>query len=614
MIKHFASWLKSAFTPFGLVRKNVLSLIGFELICRILAVMVFFPLLTWVQRLFLIFNGTTTIAAYNAVRFIKNPLTWLVFLILCFMIVIFAMFERLALVDALHASRCGLRRTTRQIFNTAFDLSVERFRLSNWGLVPYTLLVLHFGMIFDISSITSFIGIPGFILEDFDKKPWEKAIYYAVIALMVYLFIRWIFSIPIMMEEDNRNFSQARKKSWRMTRGIYTLRLFCLYVIWALISELLQILAALGVVSVWYLLSLWLQPGATPRYADFFGTYYIPTFMITYIVVSWLIGPVMLASFQAAYYKRKEALGDTINGYTEEPGYLKKYPLLKTAVVIAVAVCVFFSGPRRFAQVRWMMNTEYGVPMIMAHRGYSAAAPENTLPALEKAIDEGFTAAEIDVQMTKDGEIVILHDSSLSRTAGLNKNIWEVTYDEIKDLDNGSFFSKEFAGTPIPTLDEALKLCRGKLFLNIEIKRTGYDDGIVEKVIDIILENDFVDQCDITSQDYETIKQVKTANPDILTAYTSVIGIGDLKSLDAADIISIQETFATYDNIANIHKAGKRVFVWTINDEDKMEELISLNVDAILTNDPGLCREVISEYSSNAMNIVRRIRNIFTYL
>ena len=118
----------------------------------------------------------------------------------------------------------------------------------------------------------------------------------------------------------------------------------------------------------------------------------------------------------------------------------------------------------------------------------------------------------------------------------------------------------------------------------------GHDDGIVEKVVEIIKENNYMDYCDVTSQDYETLEEVRKVDPEILTAYTSAIGIGEIDTLDAADIISIQETFATYENIDRIHRAGKRVFVWTVNEEDTMKRLVSLNVDAILTNDPALCR------------------------
>ena len=255
--------------------------------------------------------------------------------------------------------------------------------------------------------------------------------------------------------------------------------------------------------------------------------------------------------------------------------------------------------------------------MIMAHRGYSAKAPENTLPAFKRCMDEGVTAAELDVQMLADGTIVVMHDDNLKRTTGVNKNVWEVTYDEIKDLDNGSFFSKEFEGTKIPTLDEVLKLCGSgdnKLYLNIEIKRNGHDDGITEKVVDIILANDYLSNCDITSQDYETLEEVRSINPYVLTAYTSVVGMGELESLDAADIISIQETFATFENVERLHRAGKRVFVWTVNERETMKNLVSLNVDAILTNDPALCKTVIDQYGSDMMNMVQRVRSAFSFL
>ena len=142
----------------------------------------------------------------------------------------------------------------------------------------------------------------------------------------------------------------------------------------------------------------------------------------------------------------------------------------------------------------------------------------------------------------------------------------------------------------------------------------GQDDGIVEKVVEIIKENNYMDYCDVTSQDYETLEEVRKADPAVLTAYTSAIGIGNLESLEAADIISIQETFATYENIDRIHRAGKRVFVWTVNEEDTMKKLVSLNVDAILTNDPALCRTVIDQYDSNIMNIVQRIHSAFSFL
>lgn len=610
-------WLKRVLSPIWLLKENVRSLIGFEIVFRLLTFLVIFPILTWTQRLWLVGNRTKVIAWYNAKEFLLNPITWIVLIFMIMLLVWAAMFEQFAIYDTLHASSFGMRRTTRQVISAGFDMCVERMKPANWTFIPYVLIIMNAAKFTDISSVTSILRIPGFILEDFEKRPWEQVAYSAVMFVAAVLYFLWIFAIPIMMEEDGTNFPEACKKSARMVKGKYFFRILALRLFWSILAYIVYELGSSLIVTVWYLLSMWVIPGETEEFLLFFFKRIIPTSMLCTIFFSWMVVPLMASSFQAAYYARKEELNSEVLDYTEPPHYLRKYPILKIALAAICVVSIFFSVPRRFAQIRWSLNTDYGLPMIMAHRGFSAEAPENTLPAFQKCIDEGFSAAELDVQMLADGTIIVMHDDNLKRTTGVNKNVWEVTYDEIKNLDNGAFFDPEFEGTKICTLDEAIKLAasaKDKLYLNIEIKRNGHDDGITEKAVQIILDNNYLNYCDITSQDYSTLEEVREINPYVLTAYTSVIGIGNIESLEAADIISIQETFATYENIERIHNAGKRVFVWTINEQDTMEQLANLNVDAILTNDPRLCQEVFEGYASNAMNIVHRIQYAFSFL
>ena len=618
IVKGVKIWYRGVVGPFELIQDNFGSLVGFSATFRLLSFFVLFPILAWTERLWLLTNKTTVIAWYNIGSFIKNPSSWIVLLLMAAILVAATMFEQFAIYDALHASRSGMKRSLRQIYSAGFDMSAERLKLENWTFIPYAILVLRFGTITgDVSSVINVIKIPGFILEDFTKRPWEGYLYLGFQIIMIYLFIRWIFAIPIMMEEDGVSFSVACRKSAAMTSGKYIVRVFFLVTWWSVLITLIYNAGSSLIVVGWYLLSMWVIPAETDPFLTFYLERIVPTSIIFYIFFLWVMIPLIAASYQSAYYKRKEDLGEDLLRYTDPPHYFHRYPILKVLIVGVCAVCIFFSVPRRYAQIRWIMNTEYGNPMIMAHRGFSAAAPENTLPAFQKCIDEDFSAAELDVQMLADGTIIVLHDDNLKRTTGVDKNVWEVTYDEIKDLDNGRFFNEEFAGTRIPTLDEVIKLAgsgKDKLFLNIEIKRNGHDEGITQKVVDIIVENDYLSNCDITSQDYHTLEEVREINQSVLTAYTSAIGIGNIETLDAADIISIQETFATYENIERIHNAGKHVFVWTVNEEDTMEKLIGLNVDAILTNDPQLCKKVIDGYQTNAMNVIRRIQSAFSFL
>ena len=612
------AWFYTVMQPFGLMKKNFGNIIAFEVNFRLFTFFVLFPIMTCLERLWLIGNKTTVITWDNIIEVIKNPITWIILIVLGILLVAGTMFEQFALYDTLHACKCGQKRTLKQIFSAGFDLISERLKFENLLLLPYTILVLRFGTLTgDVSSVISVIKIPGFILEDFRKHNWEKAAFLCFQVLAIYCFLRWVYSIPVMMEEDETSFKAACKKSAAMTKGKHVIKIGMITLGWLLLVCLLYYAGTAAIVGIWFLLSAWLMPAQTPGFNTFFAERFTPTGTIFYLFFLWVLTPLIASSFMCAYYKRKEQLGESIHEYTEPPHLISRYPALKWVIVVVCAVSLFFSGPKRFAQIRWMLDTNGGVPMIMAHRGYSAKAPENTLPAFKMCMDEGFSAAELDVQMLGDGTIIVMHDDNLKRTTGLNKNVWEVTYDEIKDLDNGAFFDKEFEGTRIPTLDEVLKLAGSgdtKLYLNIEIKRNGHDEGITQKVVDIILENNYLNNCDITSQDYSTLEEVRKINPYVLTAYTSVVGMGDLESLDAADIISIQETFATFENVERLHRAGKRVFVWTVNEKETMKKLVSLNVDAILTNDPALCKEVIDQYGSDIMNMVQRVRSAFSFL
>ena len=612
------SLYKSTTEPFEMIKEKFGSLVGSEIVFTNLAFLVLFPIISWAEKLWLVGNKTNVIAWYNIGSFIKNPVSWIVLIFMIAVLTWGSMVELFSLYDAMHASGSGQRRTTKQIISAGFGHCFNRYKGGNWLVIPYVILILRFGTLTgDISSVISVIQIPGFILEDFGKRPWEGIVFACFQVIAIYLYLRWIYAVPVMIEENEVSFRAACRKSAAMTRGKHFIKVLLLVAEWSLLIVFFYYAGTAVIIIEWYLLSLWLMRGAVDPFKVFFTARFVPVSLIFYLMILWIATPIMFAAIQCSYYRRKNQLSEEINQYTEPTQYFRKYPALKWWLIAVCAVSIFFSVPQRFEQIRWMLNTDYGTAMIMAHRGFSAQAPENTIPAFQKCIDNRFTAAELDVQLLADGTVVVLHDDNLKRTTGLDRNVWEVTYDEIKDLDNGSFFDKAFAGTTIPTLDEVMRIAgRGndKLYLNIEIKRNGHDDGIVEKVIDIIRKNNYMDYCDVTSQDYETLEEVRKTDPEILTAYTSVIGIGDIDTLDAADIISIQETFATYENIDRLHRAGKRVFVWTVNEEDTMKKLVSLNVDAILTNDPALCRSVIDQYDSNIMNIVQRIHSAFSFL
>ena len=142
---------------------------------------------------------------------------------------------------------------------------------------------------------------------------------------------------------------------------------------------------------------------------------------------------------------------------------------------------------------------------VTAHRGSSYRAPENTLSAIRQAIEDRAHYAEIDVRSTADGVVVLVHDDDLMRVAGVNKKVRDITYDRLKDLDVGQWFSPRFAGERIPTLEEVIAVARDNIRLNIELKLDRHDRQLVERVVQIVRDTDFASHCVITSIHYDAL-------------------------------------------------------------------------------------------------------------
>jgi len=258
----------------------------------------------------------------------------------------------------------------------------------------------------------------------------------------------------------------------------------------------------------------------------------------------------------------------------------KKYyltGLTGLCVAIVFAITMFTSFSKGFS----------GKYMVTAHRGDSARALENTLPAIEKAIESGADCIEIDVRRTKDLELVLLHDASLERTTGLKGNIWDYEYHQIQHLDAGSWFDDAFSGTPIPTLRQALEICQGKIIVNIEIKDGNNNEGIEKQTIELIQAYGIAEQCVITSKNYDYLATSKRLNADIKIGIILDEYIGTL-DYELVDFYSINFANLTGSIVESLHNKGKDVHTWTI---DRMVDIYAaedMNVDNIVSNDPQL--------------------------
>lgn len=235
---------------------------------------------------------------------------------------------------------------------------------------------------------------------------------------------------------------------------------------------------------------------------------------------------------------------------------------------------------------------------IIGHRGYSSVFPENTLASFAGAIDIGADYVELDVQMSKDGQIVVCHDEDLMRVAGVSGSVADYTLEELKKLDVGSWFSDSFAGETMPTLAEALALIRdSKSQVYLELKDIGEAEGFAEAVLDVTGECGMTERCVFASFRYEYLVELKELEEGIRTLYNTASGRVDLAEEFPADIYGLYSETITAAAVKAIHLAGKQVFVWTVDTPEQMSNMKALDVDGICTNRPGLAKVALcTEY------------------
>ena len=241
--------------------------------------------------------------------------------------------------------------------------------------------------------------------------------------------------------------------------------------------------------------------------------------------------------------------------------------------------------------------------MNIAHRGFSAAYPENTLLSFDKALELGVTMLELDLQLTHDGQLVVLHDRTVDRTTNGSGEASDLTLGEIKELDAGIWRGEAFAGHRIPTYREVIEDLQYPATLVTELKFAG-NDGI-RKVIDQIAESDVADRVVISSFDLDKLPEVRRQAPELPTTAllktdesTVAERIELVRSL-GCDTIGPRCSDTTRELVDAAHEAGLLVRAWGLGRDqgDEMRRMIQLGVDGMTTDCPDILQRILDKDS-----------------
>ena len=232
---------------------------------------------------------------------------------------------------------------------------------------------------------------------------------------------------------------------------------------------------------------------------------------------------------------------------------------------------------------------------VVAHRGDSYHAPENTIPAFELAIKNGADFVEIDIRKTKDGHIVIMHDPTVDRTTNGTGKVSELTLDYIKSLDAGFWYSKKFENVKVPTFREVLEMAKDKVGLFIELKQ----EGLEEDVVKLLKEYDMINDVVVLSSLWGSLRKIKFLEPHIPTmcdfpkvSYEELYRVQEYYP----NIISIHKNRLDKSFIRYVHKKGIMINSWPINTYQETLKSIESEVDFITTDNPSDIIRFIEEF------------------
>jgi glycerophosphoryl diester phosphodiesterase len=231
--------------------------------------------------------------------------------------------------------------------------------------------------------------------------------------------------------------------------------------------------------------------------------------------------------------------------------------------------------------------------MVIAHRGFSGAAPENTLPAFRKAIEVGSDMIELDIQLSKDGKIVVIHDEILGRVTNGRRKVSDHTLEELKKLDAGAKFGPEFSGERIPTLKEVLHLAEGRILVNIELKDPTYGQypitELAAKALKEVKKAGMTDRVIYSSFNSASLEYIEKLEPHAWVAFLYHRPWNSLPELTGGReyrVLNLRNIYLSQEKVTRIHRAGIKLNVYTVNSDEELGQFVKWEVDGIITNYP----------------------------
>ncbi|MEM5658864.1 glycerophosphodiester phosphodiesterase [Bacillus toyonensis] len=564
---------------------NVLT---FQLAYKLLAAIVFVPLFGIIFNKLLYFGGYANATNDELLAFLKTPygILAIVILSLLALFLIFTEFAVLIIISYFAHKRQKVK--LRPILYKTVTYLPTLFTYCLPGFILYAVVLLPLLNMGYETALIPQIQIPNFITGELFKTTMGQVGYYTFFAVVAYLNLRWIFVLPIVVLEQ-KPFRTAARKSAALVKESFFKVLFFLVGFFISIGIVYILFFGIYLLCLWGVYEFTNPEGTFALLAESTISVFLTS---TLYLFSFIVTPFYIMAITRLYLQKvpvEDVLLEEGLDYSKTKADKCFFQKHRWKFISVYIVGIITAGMVVAFIVTFISNS-YKEPIIMAHRGYISKGVENTKEAVQGAIDAKADYAEIDVLQTKDGELAVIHDLKLKRLANANVHVSDLTMDELRQL---TLSQDGFSGQ-ISTLDEIIKLAKGKIKLNIEVKLHGAKKDFVNKVLKAIKDNEFEKQCVIQTLHYPLIKEFKRANSDIKVGYILYASRANLKNVKA-DFYVAEEYMLNKKLVKEARKLNKPIYVWTVNDMESLKAYYKLNVDGIITDYPEDARETIKE-------------------
>lgn len=546
-------------------------------------------------------NGTTYLGPDNLSHVILSPITAVLSIPMLLIVIFPPIFEVSGLLHAFSMGKIGKKTSLSGMVCSGFYACKRSFAPKNWLIILFFAVLTPLTGVLSFSSGTLSIAIPEFIRDYISANVLYNRLYKILYLILLVLQLSYLFMLNFYSLEE-KDFIPACKESRSLIKGkrIRTL-------LWLMASSAVFFIFSVSASAVFSEILIAVSKPFLGSNGSVTDSLRITNTMnaIRSIFVG-IVAPVINVSAVAVlFYEYIEENSNLIHvsrrAFTDN-----KLSFKHIIAIVSVLVFIFILAFQTGEYTLFSSGSPVR-PQIVAHRGDSIRAPENTMPAFRIAATESPDWVELDVHETSDGVIVVSHDDDLTRVAGNKIYVHETTYDDLKNLDVGSWFSPDFSSVRLATLAEVLDYFKDYNFgVQIEIKPTGYDSALEEKVLQVIAESGMADRCVVTSLNLNSLLRVEELDPSIITVYSMFVAWEHIENIPV-DYFTIEESNVNYNLVQNIHASGKKVFAWTANTEDTIQYLYDCGVDGILTDDPIMLKNTLNRIQTNS-GFLRELR------